>query len=489
MPRGEETQEVPQEGREIKQEGQEANLEAERTQEVVEQPQAVVERERPVEESEEIEKEVVEAVEAADSSAARSEDEVSATPITLPDPPKDQGDEVSATPITLPDPPSDELSATPINTPGGSGEVSATPITLPDPPSDELSATPINTPGGSDEVSATPITLPDPPSDELSATPINTPRGGDEVSATPINTPGGADQVDLSSDDVKIKDGGLETEDGKQTPTRPILEKELPEGGQMEKGMDQQEDLQDLMDKDLDSLMPGDGRLTGPDGKKAQGSKYGDGVRGLPGMDSGGKIDGSAEDPSGDQFAGKGRFKPGKGPGGGDMESDVPGAKDSSTWTANEIKAHIWVKSGVSEGKIAKYEKSLQDKALDGYDLQKAITTGKAPDPPKPKKGKQKSSPDGEEGGSDVKAVSKEEFDAVIDKVDGSQISTKDPDGQGEGLPDRLTAEGAKKVKEAMDMAASSKHKQKKAGSEVVTDPDSEQEDKGGGKLGKKLGQ
>lgn len=142
MPRGEETQET-QEGREINQEAQEANLEAERTQEVVEQPQVVVERERPVQESEQIEKEVVEAVEAAVSSAARSEDEVSATPITLPDPPSD---EISATPITLP------------KEDGG-------------PKTDDRES----------QVTA-----------------------GEEVSATPINTPGGADQVDLSPDDVKM---------------------------------------------------------------------------------------------------------------------------------------------------------------------------------------------------------------------------------------------------------------------------------------------
>ena len=121
---------------------------------------------------------------------------------------------------------------------------------------------------------------------------------------------------------------------------------------------------------------------------------------------------------------------------------------------------------------------------MDGFELQQSIVTGKAPDPPKPKKSTEKSSPDGEEGGSDVHAVSQEEFDAVIDKVDGGQISNQDPDDQSGGVPDRLTPEGAKKVKDAMDNAVSSKHKQKKAGSEVITDPD--QESPEGGEISKK---
>ena len=41
---------------------------------------------------------------------------------------------------------------------------------------------------------------------------------------------------------------------------------------------------------------------------------------------------------------------------------------------------------------------------------------------------------------------------------------------QGE-VPDRLTPEGAKKVKDALDKAASTKHKQKKAGAELIAVP------------------
>jgi len=64
MPRGEETQEVPQEGREESKEIQESKPEAQRTKEVIEEPQAVVEQERDVKESEQIEEELVKAVEA-----------------------------------------------------------------------------------------------------------------------------------------------------------------------------------------------------------------------------------------------------------------------------------------------------------------------------------------------------------------------------------------------------------------------------------------
>ncbi len=77
MPRGEETQEVPQqeEGREQSNEIKEQAQEAQRDAETVAEPAAVIERERPVEESEAIEAAVVEAIEAvpvaADTAADR----------------------------------------------------------------------------------------------------------------------------------------------------------------------------------------------------------------------------------------------------------------------------------------------------------------------------------------------------------------------------------------------------------------------------------
>ena len=526
MPRGTETENTPvptQEGgepsREVKAQDEVKEQEARRDQEVVEEPAAVVERERPVEESEAIEKEVIEAVEATRDEVSATPitlpdppgDEVSATPITLPDPPKDQGDEISATPITLPDPPGDEVSATPITLPDPPGdEVSATPITLPDPPKDQ-----------GDEISATPITLPDPPRDEISAPPRTEDgeiaAGLDETSfkvespspdwdEDPPRPPQGimeegrsesedgeessiedekvildADSFKpvpaLSPDDTKLKEGGLDPGDREQSTTEPIFEKELPEDGQLQEGLDQREDLQAMMDKDMDSLFPDGGEIVGADGKKVGGSKLGDDVKGLPGMDSGRKIDGSSEDPSGDQFAGKGMFKPGKGPGGGTEADRV----------FDEAEVMAMIESGASEKEIAAKENELQQRALDEYQLIYTISKKQksdSEDPPKPKKGTQKSTPDGEEGGSDVKAVSQEEFDSVVSEVDGSQISTKDPDGQADVVPDRMTPEGAKRVKDAMDKAASTKGKQKKAGAELITDPD--QEDSEGGDLGKK---
>ena len=541
MPRGEETQEANQEGREESKEVQEQ--ETQRTQEVVEQPQVVVERERPVEESEKIEREVVEAVEAAADGGPKTKDreeipstgeEVSTLPVPLPGQPDRPAEEISATPITLPKEDPDGIKA-------GSDEISATPITLPKEDPDGIKA-------GSDEVSATPITLPkeDPDgikagSDEVSTTqraedgeivagldetsfkvespspdwdedPPRPPQGimeegrsesedGEESSIEDEKLILDADSFKpvpaLSPDDVKIEDGGRVTGDGKQTPTEPITEKELPEDGQLQEGLDQREDLQGMMDKDLDSLFPGEGEIVGADGKKVGGSKLGDDVKGIPGMDSGGKIDDSSEDPSGDQFAGKGMFKPGKGPGGGETEAGGPGK--NYTYTEDEANVMELITSGASKERIAAKERQLQHDAISETLLvfggaekgktQKQKTDKEDPPPPPPKKSSQESTPDGKEGGSDIKIVSQEEFDAVIDKVDGGQISTQDPDGQPDVVPDSMTPEGAKRVKDAMDMAASSKGKQKKAGSEVVTDPDSEdQEDKGGGRLGKKLG-
>ena len=86
-----------------------------------------------------------------------------------------------------------------------------------------------------------------------------------------------------------------------------------------------------------------------------------------------------------------------------------------------------------------------------------------------------------------MKAITQAELDAVLEETSGDQISIKDPDGQGEGVPDgHLKPEAAKKVKAAMDEVASIKHKQKKAGSEVVTDP--VPEDPESGELSKKQG-
>ena len=71
MPRGEETQEVPQEGKDQSEEIRKQDLESQRDQEAVSEPEAVIERERDIKESEAIEEALSTAVEeAADLSSA-----------------------------------------------------------------------------------------------------------------------------------------------------------------------------------------------------------------------------------------------------------------------------------------------------------------------------------------------------------------------------------------------------------------------------------
>ncbi|MCJ7733392.1 MAG: hypothetical protein MUP11_02490, partial [Anaerolineales bacterium] len=187
MSSGDEIQVVPegqQEGRDASQEYQETSEQSRRVEQAAIEPEAVVEQERDIKESEEIEKELVTAVEAMDaarleaapavavqeaqsaveldgkgdsrpgseeSSAAERENEISAMPIPLPRPSDEtQVDEISAMPIPLPRP-SDEAQV---------DEISAMPIPLPRPSDeaqvDEISATLINTPGQNHEVELMP---------------------------------------------------------------------------------------------------------------------------------------------------------------------------------------------------------------------------------------------------------------------------------------------------------------------------------------------
>ncbi len=525
MPRGSETQEPKeesQEERDISQETPEVKEESQRLEQAAVESEAVVERERDTSQSEEIEKELVQAVEAVDAAGTETGSEISATPITLPGQAR-EGEEVSATPINTPGG-IDQVALIPENDGvseieqgsadlDGKGEGRTVVEAVPSPEWDDDPPRPpqgtiedrADQAAAAEEVSATPITLPyeDPdgikdPVEADQAVRTAGQQPGDDVAATPINLPNIAEEPDHGPNPIEDTAQAEMIEDQKQTPTRPIMEKELPEGGQQQEGLDQREDLQDLMDKDLDSLMPDGGEIIGADGKKVGGSKFGNELIGMPGMDSGGKIDFSAEDPSGDQFAGKSMFKPGKGPGGGDMKSDVPGANPSSTWTNDERDAYVSGKAGVQDDDSAGKEKNLQEEALDDYEITQVILSEDEEEEEKLRKqyGGSKSETSGlestpeEEGGSDGKAVTQAELDAVLEETSGDQISIKDPDGQGEGVPDgHLKLEAAKKVKDAMDQVASIKHKQKKAGAEVVTDPDQEDQDgKAGGTLGKKLG-
>ncbi len=157
--------------------------------------------------------------------AASGQDEIFATPIPLPDPPRDTLDdpsgirdqnEVSATPIPLPDPPEPhDISVDPMLTPddvkmpatdtrGGpgqpGGDVAATPINLPYTPDDQ----PL--PGQGDEVQNLPVPLPGP---SLSPDDVKMPatdtRGGPgqpggDVAATPINLPYTPHDEDIAKD-------------------------------------------------------------------------------------------------------------------------------------------------------------------------------------------------------------------------------------------------------------------------------------------------
>ncbi len=427
-----------------------------------------------------------------------------------------EGDPVAALPVPFPDVAEvgdgDPVAALPVPVLGvadvGEGDpVAALPVPFPDVAEvgdgDPVAALPVPVPGVADVGEGDPVAaLPVPvlgvadvgEEDPVAALPVPFPDVAEVGEGDPFPDPS-AQRPDR---DLPLAERAVEEniepsspEQKAGAPSQPLVERELPQGGQMEEGYEQQEDLQDLAEGDLGSLMP-EGKLTGPDGKESKDSKLGDGLGGMPGMDSRGKIDGSSEDPSGDQFAGKGTFKPGKGPGGGETEGGGPG-KDY-TYTEDEVNVMELITGGASKEQIAAKERQLQEKALDEFQLIYTSPTDTPPgeqktdkeDPPKPKPKTSSESTPEEGGGSDVHAVSQEEFTAVIDKVGGGQISNQDPDDQSGGEPDgRLKPEAAKKIKDAMDQAASTKHKQKKAGAELITDPD--QEDPEGGDLGRKL--
>jgi len=462
MTSGEEAQETAPESREeneITPEIEEIQEETRQLEDAAVDSEALIQREQEVEVADQVHTEVVEVVDSVEEFEPSQEGE--AIPLPIPSPAEDSGGEADIDPIPIPSPDLDSVS-----------EVEVSPVPIPSPDVDSAG-----------EAEVDPVPIPSPTED----------RGGEaEVNPVPIPSPrvesgGPGVDEDISIDPVPIPSP---TEPGQETasPSAPRMEKELPEGGQMQEQYGQQEDLQDLVDGDLGSLMPGESEIVGADGKKIGGSKFGDGLKGIPGMGSGGKIDGSSEDPSGDQFAGKGMFKPGKGPRGGEMESDVPGAKDSSTWTNDERDAYVSGKAGAPEKDSAAKEKSLQEIALDDYEITQAILSEDEEEEEKLRKqyggskseiSSMESTPE-EEGGSDVKAVTQDELNAVLEHAGGDLISNEDPDDQSGEEPDgRLKPEAAKKLKETMKEAASSKHKQKKAGAELITDPDQEDEEKG----------
>lgn len=264
-----------------------------------------------------------------------------------------------------------------------------------------------------------------------------------------------------------------------EVPSKPLMEKELPEGGQLDKELNDQEDLQGVSDGDFSSLMPGKGKLTDPLGNETKGDG---GLDDVSGMDSRGKLSDDPTNPSGEEHPGAGIFLPGKGPGAG-IEKEEGDHVQIYILNEDELAVKEMIDRGASEKEIAAKEKELQEEAMDDYELAQQVKDPNYPPAPPAKKSSTESSPEGE-GGSQRKPVSKQELEAVIEETSGDQISNKDPEDQSGGVPDRLTREGAEQMEKAKDSVKLTKPTRIKAGSEVVTDPDPEQPE--AGTLGKK---
>jgi hypothetical protein len=249
-----------------------------------------------------------------------------------------------------------------------------------------------------------------------------------------------------------------------------LIEKELPEGGQKQKGLREQEDLDGVLEGDFGSLIPGQGELTDPYGKEKSDS----GLGGKLGVDVGfgGKhgIDSSSEDPEGDPF----------GPGGGPGHHVVMDGGDDIK--QDELDVEEMISRGASESELAAKEKDLQERALDKHEALVGATAKpqekdkEDPPPPPPKTSSTSSTP--EDGvGTDISPVTAEEFERVLEKTSGDEISMKDPDSPGGDVTDEgINPKYAEKLEAVLETKREiSRHKDKKAGAEVVTDPDQEQ--------------
>lgn len=432
-----ETPQKPEEVKEVVEKQPEVKEAAEAVEKATLKPEEKVEAERDVRESEEIDT----ALRTAMESSPQQSEEVSATPITLP---KEDGGPKPADRVETPEQVDGRRP--------DSGNKLAEEASSAESPS-----------SGAETVMIDTVPLPEHQSREVegSSQEAAIDSGGEVAPQAETQAP-----VEAQADNTR-------SQRSTETPSKPLMEKELPEGGQMEEELQEQEDLQGIGEGDLSSLLPGEGKVTDPSGKEAQDSKLGGGLGDLPGMDSGAKISNDSEDPSGDQFAGKGTFKPGKGPGHGEVADELE----------DEADVNAMIEAGASEKELAAKEKQLQEKALDDYELTQATLKTDEAEEEKLKKqhGGSKSEPSStestpEEGrDSDVHSVTQAELDAVLEEVGGDQISTQDADDQSGGEPDgRLKPEAAKKIKDALAQAASSKHAQKKAGAELITDPDQE---------------
>ena len=250
-----------------------------------------------------------------------------------------------------------------------------------------------------------------------------------------------------------------------------LVEKELPEGGQKQKELREQEDLEGVSSGDFGSLIPGQGELTDPYGKEKSDS----GLGGKLGVDVGfgGKhgIDSSSEDPEGDPF----------GPGGGPGHHVVMDGGDDIK--QDELDVEEMISRGASESELAAKEKDLQERALDKHEALVGPTAKpqekdkEDPPPPPPKTSSTSSTPGEERGGRDLAPPTDDEMERVRLHGSGDEISMKDPDSPGsEGTDESILPKYAEKLEAIQETKREiSGHKDKKAGAEVVTDPDQEQ--------------
>ena len=215
-------------------------------------------------------------VEQGETVGSETEDQVDAAPAANEDGGRATGErtadqeQVSATPITLP-------KEDPDGVPDPASEVSATPITLPKEDPDGI-------PEGASEGSATPIPLPGEesnPADEISATPIPLPgeesNPAEQVSATPITLP--KEDPDGISEPQQVEVAAPSPGDGRETAASTAPELDLDGKGEGEPSVE----------------------IVGPDGEPV-GSTFDDGQGGMeqPGDIRQPSKDGGMADPLGD---------------------------------------------------------------------------------------------------------------------------------------------------------------------------------------------
>jgi hypothetical protein len=426
--------------------------------EATHEPEAHVEATQEYQEAEKIEASVTGLIEEVEAPAPSegAKEEISTLPVPIPSP----ADEISATPLPLPDP---------------ADEISALPLPIPD-PAEEISTAQVDTPGGViDPIEQTDMPGThegatageggqDPAGDQ--ATPINLPGTQDEVSATPINTPEPVPPIDATLDpEIQTQPQGL-TDD----PVRE-LDVNLPEHG-----LKQPEGATDV-GTEMEDFMPGEGSLTGADGKPLEDGKYGqDGILGGDyGFGSGGPEDlshESAADHIENVPGTDSPFIPGKGPGSGAMATGG-GLRDDAldNFLDDEFQASTAREQREDNYRIVSpilnsgggKEKSSGTKPVQEYDDEMP------PDIPDPD---DDNSSYEEEAPSKKAEISDHSQDVMNPRYDPDQISLTTPDDpDGSETPDTILPKFAERVEGMMKAMRQWVAPEKKIGSEVITDP------------------